>query len=90
MTPIQPPEPIPGEAKPPGGWTLVFRSLAQGDHLEALARNDYVVIHIDTDVSEDSRRLSPARSRPSKIGRDHLRTAGNLGGKVGDPQQPSR
>jgi hypothetical protein len=37
----------------PGGWTLVFRSLRAGDHRKALQLHDYVVVHIDTDVSEE-------------------------------------
>ncbi len=37
----------------PGGWTLVFRSLRQGDHRKALQLNDYVVIQIDTDRCRD-------------------------------------
>lgn len=37
----------------PGGWTLVLRSLRAADHRKALQLNDYVVIHIDTDVSEE-------------------------------------
>jgi hypothetical protein len=52
---VQPPrEATPkGQGPPPGGWTLVFRSLRNGDHRKALQHNDYVVVHIDTDVSED-------------------------------------
>lgn len=43
-----------GSAPPPGGWTLVMRALRQGKHREALQNNDYVIIHIDTDRSEDA------------------------------------
>jgi hypothetical protein len=35
-----------------GGWTLVLDYLARGEHLKALQWNDYLVIQIDTDVSE--------------------------------------
>jgi hypothetical protein len=42
-----------GSGPAPGGWTLVFRSLRQGDHRKALQWNDYVVIHIDTDRCTD-------------------------------------
>jgi hypothetical protein len=50
----------------PGGWTLVFRSLRAGDHRKALQLNDYLVVHIDTDVSEEpgydvSRRAADGR-----------------------------
>jgi hypothetical protein len=43
-----------GSALPPGGWTLVMRALRQGRHREALQNNDYVVVHIDTDVAEEA------------------------------------
>lgn len=55
VTYVQPPR----DARPkagspaPGGWTLVFRSLQLGDHRKALQLNDYVIIHLDTDVSEE-------------------------------------
>lgn len=42
-----------GSVPAPGGWTLVFRSLRQGDHRKALQLNDYVIVHIDTDVCEE-------------------------------------
>jgi hypothetical protein len=70
---VQPPrEPrVKGRAPPPGGWTLVFRALRAGDHRKALQNNDYVLVHLDTDVAEepgydvsrraaDGRVLSPA------------------------------
>jgi hypothetical protein len=47
---IQPPRP---QAEKPGGWTNVFRSLVQKDYVGALQYNDYLVIHIDTDVQEE-------------------------------------
>jgi hypothetical protein len=58
-----------GGAPAPGGWTLVFRSLSAGDHRKALQLNDYVVIHIDTDVAEEpgydvSRRAVDGRPLP--------------------------
>lgn len=37
----------------PGGWSLVFKSLEAGDHRKALQSNNYIVIQIDTDVSEE-------------------------------------
>src|SRR5262249_54304232 len=51
---VQPPRDATPKGVPaPGGWTLVFRSLKAGDHKKALQLNDFVVVHIDTDVSED-------------------------------------
>ena len=37
----------------PGGWTLVFAHLERREHLNNLQFNEYLVIHIDTDVCED-------------------------------------
>jgi hypothetical protein len=53
VNPIQPPLPTLITPAPPGGWTLVFRSLKQGDPQKALQFNDYLVIHIDTDLQEE-------------------------------------
>ncbi|HEV8060189.1 MAG TPA: hypothetical protein VGP68_09965 [Gemmataceae bacterium] len=53
VNPIQPPVPTSNLPAPPGGWTLVFRSLKQGDHQKTLQFNDYIVIQIDTDVQEE-------------------------------------
>jgi hypothetical protein len=55
-----------GRVPAPGGWTLVLRSLRAGDHRKALQLNDYVVVHIDTDVCEEpgydvSRRAADGR-----------------------------
>jgi hypothetical protein len=53
IRPFQPPRATTGLPAPPGGWTLVFRCLARGDFQQALNFNDFLVIHIDTDVQED-------------------------------------
>jgi len=37
----------------PGGWLRVIRAVESGAHRRALENNEYVVIHIDTDVSQD-------------------------------------
>lgn len=85
VTAIQPPEQGVGEAPPPGGWDLVFKSLAQGDHIEALARNDYVVIQIDTDVCEQKGYDVPRREGGRELGVDELvtRVIDKLTGLIG-------
>ena len=52
---IQPPLDKSGQAgaHPPAGWTLVFDYLRRGEHRNALQYCDYLVIHVDTDVSEE-------------------------------------
>ena len=64
-----PPEvPLPGEPQE-GGWTVLKRRLQDGHHLQALAFNDYLVIHIDTDVCDHTgydisrKGLDPAQLR---------------------------
>jgi hypothetical protein len=42
------------EKDAPGGWGLVLEYLKLGRHREALQFNDYLVLHIDTDVSEQT------------------------------------
>jgi hypothetical protein len=54
VDPVQPPQPTALSPAPPGGWTLVFASLRQGDAQKALQFNDYLVIQIDTDVQEEA------------------------------------
>lgn len=44
--------PLPGEPEE-GGWTVLKRRLLDGHHRQALQFNDYLVIHIDTDVCEE-------------------------------------
>ena len=50
VQPIQPPRPL---TETPGGWGHVFKSLEHRDYEGALQYNDYLVIHIDTDVQEE-------------------------------------
>ena len=50
VNPVQPPA-NQGEH---AGWNLVFECLKRGDIIGALQRNDFVVIHIDTDVQEEA------------------------------------
>ncbi len=47
--PVQPPRPL---TETPAGWGHVFKSLERKDYEGALQYNDYLVIHIDTDVQE--------------------------------------
>jgi hypothetical protein len=75
VTYVQPPPlgEIQGSGEPaPGGWDLVFKSIAQGDHVEAAARNDYVVLQIDTDVSEQKGYDVPHRDGGRELGVDEL------------------
>jgi hypothetical protein len=58
----QPPLDATGRAglpHPPGGWTLVVRYLRERSYLKALQFNRYVIIQIDTDISDE---LGAARS----------------------------
>jgi hypothetical protein len=47
---IQPPRPL---TETPAGWGHVFKSLERKDYEGALQYNDYLIIHIDTDVQEE-------------------------------------
>lgn len=38
----------------PGGWGLVLEYLKRGEHLNALQYHDYLILQIDTDVSEQA------------------------------------
>lgn len=51
VNPIQPPIPLGAN---PGGWDQVFKCLQRKDHELALQFNDFIIIHIDTDVQEES------------------------------------
>jgi hypothetical protein len=57
---IQPPRPL---TETPAGWGLVFKSLERKDHEGALQYNDYLVIHIDTDVQEETGFDVPRREK---------------------------
>jgi hypothetical protein len=50
INPIQPPRPL---LETPAGWGQVFKSLERKDYEGALQYNDFLVIHIDTDVQEE-------------------------------------
>ncbi len=56
----------------PGGWTLVLDALRKGEVGRALTFNDYVVIHIDSDVCEEPgfdvpRRMGDRELNPSEL-----------------------
>jgi hypothetical protein len=54
INPFFPPQvALPGEPEE-GGWTVLKRRLEDGHHLQALQYNSYIVIHIDTDVCDQS------------------------------------
>jgi len=53
VNPIFPPEIVPAGEPEEGGWTVLKSRLMQGYHRQALAFNDYLVVHIDTDVCEE-------------------------------------
>lgn len=36
----------------PGGWTVLFDALRRGEHRRALQFNDWILIHVDTDVCD--------------------------------------
>jgi hypothetical protein len=38
-----------------GGWELVLECLERGDHWNALQFNDYLIVHLDTDIVQDPR-----------------------------------
>jgi hypothetical protein len=61
---IQPPRPL---TEATAGWGHVFKSLERKDYEGALQYNDYLVIHIDTDVQEE-----PGFAVPRREGRKLL------------------
>jgi len=69
IIPLQPPALVQGGATPPGGWTLIKAYLAEHALSGALGfDNDYVVIHIDSDVCEEPgfgvKKQHPTDARP--------------------------
>ncbi len=78
---IQPPEGAPGEPPPAGGWGLVFESLRAGLHRQALDYCDYIVIHIDTDVSEQKGYDVPWRQEGRELSVEEL--VGKVADKLG-------
>jgi hypothetical protein len=51
VNPVQPPRPL---TQSHAGWGLVFKSLKRRDYEGAFQFNDYLIIHIDTDVQEEA------------------------------------
>lgn len=72
-------------APEPGGWTLVLRYLELGKHREALQFNDYLVLHIDTDVCEEKGYDVPRREEGRELTPEELaaRVADKLRGLLG-------
>jgi len=77
VNPIFPPEVPPVGEPEEGGWTVLKHHLMQGRHRQALSLNDYLVIHIDTDVCEDVGFEVPRRDPASESARspEELREA---------------
>lgn len=69
----------------PGGWTLVFRYLELGKHREALQFNDYLILHVDTDVCEEKGYEVPRREGGRELTPEELaaRVVGKLRGLLG-------
>jgi len=67
INPVQPPPRTSVSPSPPGGWTRVFDSLKRGEPEKALQFNDYLVIHIDTDVQEEPGFDVPRREGGSEL-----------------------
>ena len=61
---IQPPRPL---TETPAGWGHVFKSLERKDPEDALQYNDYLVIHIDTDVQEEPGFDVPRREKGKEL-----------------------
>lgn len=87
VRPIQPP---PRDSRkdspdPPGGWGLVLRFFTAGEHRKALQAVDYLVIHIDTDVSEQTGYDVPWREGGRELTIDELaaRVAAKIEGLIG-------
>ena len=59
-----PPRPL---TETPAGWGHVFKSLERKDYESALQYNDYLVIHIDTDVQEEPGFDVPRREKGKEL-----------------------
>ena len=72
-------------APEPGGWSLVLKWLELGRHKEALQFNDYLVIQIDTDVSQQKGYDVPWRDGGKDLTVEELvaRVVGKLVGLIG-------
>ncbi|WAC18283.1 hypothetical protein OVA24_13670 [Luteolibacter sp. SL250] len=60
------------ESDPHGGWTLVIQYLRQKEYREAFSYHDYLIIQIDTDVSEDPGFDVPKRDKNGTLSPDQL------------------
>ena len=54
-------------AHPPAGWTLVLKYFEQGLYKQALQTNAYLVVHIDTDVSDEYGVAKPAAGKEADM-----------------------
>jgi hypothetical protein len=72
---LQPPRNIDSGDTPPAGWTLVFQHLEAGGHRKALQANDYLIVHIDTDVCDEVGFDVPRRCEGRELNCDELADA---------------
>ncbi len=50
---LQPRDSIPNTKEPPAGWTRVIKYCQSRQFKQAFQENEYVIIHIDTDISSE-------------------------------------
>jgi hypothetical protein len=73
-------------APPPGGWNQVFKFFQAGEHRRALQFYDYLVVQVDTDVSEQVGYDVPHREGGRELTVPELvsRVAMKIKGLIGD------
>ncbi|WP_052519434.1 hypothetical protein [Archangium violaceum] len=85
---VQPPLDKTGETRDPapGGWGLVLKFFELGEHRRALQFNDYLVVQIDTDVSEQKGYDVPHREggRELEVAELVMRVTEKFKGIIGD------
>ncbi|HYO74168.1 MAG TPA: hypothetical protein VEU33_49660 [Archangium sp.] len=85
---VQPPLDKTGETSEPapGGWGLVLKFFELGEHRRALQFNDYLVVQIDTDVSEQKGYGVPHREggRDLEVAELVMRVTEKFKGIIGD------
>ncbi|MBI5498342.1 MAG: hypothetical protein HY904_25295 [Deltaproteobacteria bacterium] len=56
----------------PAGWSQVFAALNKGKHREALQFNDFVVVHVDTDVCQEKGFDVPVHAEGRALSKDEV------------------